>query len=138
MKMLPALLGGACALLAVGQAEAETWSQQITPKKPNDNVAIKVDRVKEGDLGEFLQFRVMVKMKDTKELPHHSGYLQIFNGKEFVSASDVQSTGPDGARVFSFRVSAGYAHKSIFSYSSYGHLDSIGYWFYLGDFVEAK
>ena len=99
---------------------------------------IKVDRLKDTDLGEFLQFHVTVKGKDLKELPIRSHELRVFNGKEFISACEVQPTGRDGERSFSFRVAAKYAEKSTFTYAQSGDFDHIGYWFYLKDFVEPK
>src|SRR5262245_55551652 len=137
MKIVPGLLGLACSLLVAGQAGAETWSQRVTPEKPDDNVTVKVERHKEGDV-EFLQFRVTVKLKDVNELSRRSHVLRVYNGKEFISSCEVHPTGSDGARVFSFRVAAKYAEKSMFSYTLSSDFDSIGYWFYLKDFVESK
>jgi hypothetical protein len=67
-----------------------------------------------------------------------SHVLRVFHGNEFISSCEVQSTGPDGARVFSFRVAAKYAEKSTFTYTMSSKFGSIGYWFYLTDFVESK
>ena len=139
MKILRGLLGLACSFLLASPAGAETWSQQLTREKPDKNFTIKVDRLKEAD-GEVFQFRVTVKLKDSEGLPVRSRVLRVFNGAEFVSSCEVQPTGPDGARVFSFRVAAKYLEKSTFSYteSSKEGDSSVGYWFYLKDFVEPK
>jgi hypothetical protein len=138
MKIIPGLLGLACSLLVASPVGAETWSQRLTPAKPNENFIIKVDRLKEADVGEFLQFRVTVKLKDSTDVPRRSHVLSIFDGKEFISSCEVQPIGPDGERVFSFRVAAKYAEKSTFSYSLSSEFDSIGYWFYLTDFVGSQ
>ena len=78
-----------------------------------------------------------MKGPDLKELPQRSGELRVVSGKEFVSSCDVQSTGRDGERSFSFRVAAKYAEKSTFRYAQTGEFGHISYWFYLKDFVEA-
>lgn len=139
MKLVPVLFGLVCSLLVAGQVGAESWSIQLTPKKTNESFTIKVDRLKETDKGEFLQFHVTVKLKDNKVLPMRSRELRVFNGKEFVSSCEVQPTGSDGERLFSFRIAAKYAEKSTFTYAeTNGRGDHIGYWFYLKDFVEPK
>ena len=138
MKIVPGLFGLACSLLVAGHVGAESWSRRLTPEKPDDNFTIKVDRLKEADVGEFLQFRVTVKLKDSDDVPRASHVLRVFKGKEFVSSCAVQPTGPEGERVFTFRVAAKDAEKSMFSYTLSSAFDSIGYWFYLKDFVESK
>jgi hypothetical protein len=138
MKIVPGLFGIACSLLFAGPAGAESWSRRLTPEKPDDSFTIKVERLKEADAGEFLQFHVTVKLKDADGPPRRAHVLRVFNGKEFVSSCEVQPTGRDGARVYSFRVAAKYAEKSTFSYTLSSDFDSIGYWFYLKDFADAK
>jgi hypothetical protein len=139
MKIVPGLLGLALALLLAGQAGAETWSRRLTREKPDENFAIKVDRLKEDDVGEFLEFHVTVKRKDSEGLPLRSGALRVYSGKEFVSSCEVQPAGPEGARVFSFRVTAKHLEKSTFSYTEAAEEgSSIGYWFYLKDFVQPE
>lgn len=141
MKLVVVLLVLVSSLLGVGQAAAESWSKRLTREKTSDEMysfTIKVDRLKETDVGEFLQFHVTVKGLDLEELPHRSGELRVFNGKEFVSSSDVQPTGPAGKRSFSFRVAAKYAETSTFRYAQNGEFGHISYWFYLKDFVEPE
>jgi hypothetical protein len=138
MRFAFVLVSLTCSLLAAGQAGAESWMRRLTPDKPDGNFSIKVDRQKDAETGEYLQFRVTVKLTDIKELPKRSRTLRIFNGKEFISACEVQPTGSEGERVYSFRVAAKYLEKSTFSYSDADNFDHIGYWFYLKDFVESK
>ena len=142
MKLVPALFVLVSSLLVTGQVAAETWSKQLTPGKTSDGMysfTIKVDRLKEAGVGEFLQFHVTVKGKDIPELPNRSGELRIVNGKEFITSCDVRPTGRDGERSFSFRVAAKYAEKSTFRYAQTGgDFGHISYWFYLKDFVESK
>jgi hypothetical protein len=127
-----------CSLLAAGQARAESWTERVTPKKPGPLV-VKVHQLKEAKEGEVYQFNVTVKLRDNDfKLPKHSRLVEIFNGKEFVSSCEVQPTGPDGERTFSFRVAAKYLEKSKFTYTDFGEFDQIGWWFYLKDFVPSK
>ena len=127
------------ALLAAGQAGAETWSLQLSPKKPHNDFKIIATRHKDAKAGDVVDFSVTVKLKDNAfGLPNHSRVLRIFNGEEFVSSCEVQPTGLDGERVYSFRVATKYLEKSTFTYTDRGVLDSVGFWFYLKDFAEAK
>ncbi len=142
MKSLAGFLWLTCSLLVAGPAGAESWSKRLTPEKPDDNFNIKIERLKDADVGEFLQFRITVKLynlSDIKETPRRSHVLRVFNGKEFISSCEVQPTRQKkGEQVFSFRVAVKYADKSMFSYTLSSDFDSIGYWFYLKDFVESK
>jgi hypothetical protein len=139
MKVLCALPALVYILLAAGQAEAESWSVRITPEKPGEYFTIKAERLKDADEGEVYEFHVAVKLGDDDfKLPNHSRTLRIFNGKEFIASCEVRPTGPDGKRVFSFRVAPKYLEKSTFSYSDWSDGDSAGWWFYLKDFVESK
>jgi hypothetical protein len=138
MKLVTVLAVFVASLAVAGQVGAESWTIQLTPKKPNESFTIKVVQLKETETGEFLQFRVTVKLEDIKELPMRLRELRIFNGKEFVSSCQVQPTGKGGERVFSFRVAAKYAEKSTFTYTDSSDRDQMGYWFYLKDFVESK
>jgi hypothetical protein len=127
-------------LFAAGQTGAETWSQQLSPKKPHNDFKIIAARHKDADEGDVYYFSVTVKLKDNAfGLPIHSRVLQIYNGKEFISSCEVQPKGVDGERVYSFRVAQKYLEKSTFTYTdSAAVLNSIGFWFYLNDFAEAK
>lgn len=140
MKQMPVLLIFACSLLVARQVGAESWSKQLTHEKTGDDlcsIAVKVDRLKEVDVEEFLLFHVTVTTgTKIKELPHRSGVLRVFNGKEFVASCNVQPTGREGERSFSFRVTANYAAKSTFMYDQHGDFDHISHWFYLKDFIE--
>ena len=80
---------------------------------------------------------VTVKLDHTIKMLVRRGLLLVYNGKEFVSSSEVEPTVPDGERSFSFRIAAKYAEKSRFTYSE-SNKDSIGYWFYVQDFVPTK
>jgi hypothetical protein len=141
MKRVPVVLVFVCSQLVAGAVGAESWSKQLTRERAGDNdysFTVKVERLKEADLGEFLQFHVTVKGADIKELPRRSGELRVFNGKEFVSSCDVQPAGRDGERSFSFRVAEKYTGKSTFMYAQSGELDHISYWFYLQDLMDSK
>ena len=138
MRIPLSLFTLAFSLLAAGHATAESWTRQLTPKKGDDNFSIQVARVKDAEAGEVLQFRVTVKLKEINELPRRSRVLKVFDGKEFISSCEVQPTGKDGERVYSFRVAAKYAEKSSFWYLESNDFDRIGYWFYLKDFVGSK
>jgi hypothetical protein len=141
MKLIAVLWVLALSMTVADQAVAESWSKQLTPEATSDEMysfTIKVDRLKETEVGEFLRFHVTVKGLDLKELPHRSGELRVFNGKEFVSSCDVQPAGRDGERSFSFRAAAKYAEKSTFRYTQTGEFGHISYWFNLKDFVESK
>ncbi len=141
MKHVPVLLVLVCSLLFVGHVGAESWSKQLTRETTGDDlctVTVKVDRLKETDVGEFLEFHVTVKGLGSKDLPRRWGELRVFIGKEFVSSCNLQPTGRDGAPSFSFRVAAKYAEKSTFTYAQTNEFDHISHWFYLKDFIEPK
>lgn len=128
-------------LLVAHQVRAESWSKQLTPKMTGDDsckVTVKVDRLEESGVGEFLDFHVRVKSFDSKDLPNRSGILRVFSGKEFVSSCRLQPTGSNGDRSFSFRIAAKYAEKSTFTYAQTGESDYISHWFYLKYFVESQ
>ncbi len=140
MKLVAILLVLVSSQLFAGPLAAESWSKRLTREETGDQMysfAIKVERLKETDRGEFLQFQVTVKGADLQELPHRSGELRVFNGTEFVTSCDVQPAGRDGARSFSFFIAEKYAEKSTFRYAQHGEFDHISYWFYLKDFVES-
>jgi hypothetical protein len=153
MRTLAALFILAGTLLVADFVRAENWYKRLTPKQTADemySLTIKVEPIKrapniEGkdDVGDFLKFHVVVKPKGPgkdwyKDL-RHSGKLRIFNGKEFISASNVQMKQDDGVWSFSFQVAAKYAEKSGFTFAA---TDREGqgahYWFYLKDFVPDK
>jgi hypothetical protein len=145
MKLATVLFALVGPVLFASQVAAETWSQRLTPKKtdnsiaPGDSFTIRVQRLKGGQDGELLQVHVTVKLPDDKHLPLREGVLQVYNGKEFVSYCQLQPTGHEGDRSFSFRISAKYAEKSTFTYAQHAiAFDSIAFWFYIQDFVESK
>jgi hypothetical protein len=160
MKLLSVLLVLVCALLVAGQVAAETWSKQLTRDQTSDQMysfTIKVKPLKRApnlaqidDVGEFLQFDVTVKpVASAKQLeearkhgwrPRYSGELRVFDGKNFISACNVQPTRHDAELSFSFQVAAKYAEKSGFTFAqTEGEEGSrISYWFYLKDFVEPR
>jgi hypothetical protein len=147
MKLVTALTVLVGSLFVAGSVRAERTSIWLTQENADNHLysfTIKVERLKENDVGEFLQFHVTVKPKDAKapRLPHHSGKLNVFMGKEFVSSCDVQPNGRDGELSFSFRVAAKYAEKSSFMFAEILEHPAGGqgsyYWFYLKDFVEQK
>jgi hypothetical protein len=141
MRLVTVLSVFVACLAVAGQVRAESWSKQLTRENTGDQAysfTIKVDRLKEADVGEFLQFHVTIKGEDLKELPIRSYELRVFDGKEFISSCQVQPTVRDGERTFSFRVAAKYVEKSTFTYAQRGGFSHIGYWFYLNDFVEPK
>jgi hypothetical protein len=135
MKLIPVVLVLAWSLLVARQVVAEPWSKQLTPQKPDENFTIEANRVKGTDI---LQFRVTVKLKDNKDLPVNKSTLRIFDGQEYIALCPVQSSGPEGERVFVFRVAAKYAEKSKFAYTQASDFDFNSYWFYLKDFAESK
>jgi hypothetical protein len=153
MRTLAAFFVLAGTLLVADLVRAENWYKRLTPKQADDgmySLTIKVDPIKrapniEGkdDVGEFLEFHVAVKPKgpgqDWYQVLRHSGELRIFNGKNFISASNVQMKQGDGVWSFSFQVAAEYAEKSAFTFAA---TDREGqgahYWFYLKDFVPPK
>jgi hypothetical protein len=153
MKTLVALFVLAETLLVADFVRAENWYKRLTPKQTADemySLTIKVVPIKrasnfEGkdDVGQFLEFHVAVKSKGpskdwTKNL-HHSGEVRIFNGKDFISSSNVQMTQTKGEWSYSFNVASKYAEKSGFIFSA---TDPEGqgahYWFYLKDFIPSK
>jgi hypothetical protein len=151
MRTLAALFVLALTLFVADFVRAENWYKRLTPKQTADemySLTIKVEpRVSnfEGkdDVGQFLEFHVAVNPKGpskdwTKDL-HHSGEVRIFNGKDFISSSNVQMTQTDWEWSFSFKVAAKYAEKSGFIFSA---TDPEGqgahYWFYLKDFIRSK
>jgi hypothetical protein len=153
MKTLAALFVLAGTLLVADFVRAENWYKRLTPKQTADemySLTIKVKPIKKAlnfdgkdDVGQFLQFHVAVKPKGPgkdwcKDL-RHSGELRIFNGKDFISSSNVQMKQGDGVWSFSFQVAAKYAEKSGFTFAA---TDAEGqgahYWFYLKDFVPSK
>jgi hypothetical protein len=141
MKRVPVLLVLVGSLFAARQVGAESWSKQLTPGKTGDDLCsmtVKVNRLKEKDVGEFLQFHVTVKGLGSKDLPRRWGELRVFNGKEFVSSCNVQPTGRDGEWSFSFRVAVKHAEKSTFTYAQTSGFDHISHWFYLKDFFESS
>jgi hypothetical protein len=120
------------------QAGAEPRSKQLTPKKPDENFTIKVERSKETDI---LQFHVTVRLKDKKDLPLRAPVLRVFDGKgKLISFCQVRPTeiGSKGEQVFYFEVAANYAEKSKFSYYQSSDFNFNRYWFYLKDFAESK
>jgi hypothetical protein len=143
--VLPALVG---CLVVAGPVRAERTSTRLTREKTADHLyafTIKAERLTESDVGEFLQFTVTVKRKDAKapRLPHRSGRLEVFDGKQFVSSCDVRPTaGRDGELSFSFRVAAKYAEKSSFTFAETVNLpigdQGFYYWFHLAEFVGPK
>ena len=151
MKSLAALFVLAGTLLAVTSVRAENWSKRLTPKQSADDMcsfAIKVQPVKtvqdfeyQDRKGEFLAFHVTVKPKGgllPKDL-QRTGQVRLFDGKQFISSSNVQMTESDGEMSFSFKVAAKYAEKSGFIFAA---TDNEGqgahYWFYLKDFAPSK
>src|SRR5262249_55734951 len=143
MKLATVLFALVGPMLVASQAAAQTWSKRLTPKKTDNSIApgnsftIKVQRLKDGQNGELLQVHVTVKLPDDKYLSLRQGILHVANGKEFVSSCELQPTGREGDRSFSFRISAKYAEKSTFTYTQHAiALDTIAHWFYIQDFVE--
>jgi hypothetical protein len=137
MKRAPVLSVLLCSLLAAGQAGAESWTKRVTPKKPGPLI-VKAHQLEDVKEGKVYQFHVTVKLRDDFKLPRHSRLLEIFDGKHFVSSCEVQPTGPNGERTFSFRVAAKYLEKSKFTYTDFGEGDQIGWWFYLKDFAPSR
>jgi hypothetical protein len=140
MKLAIFLFALMCSILFAGQVTAEKWVEQVTPKKtarPGDTFTIKVQRLKQGQGDEVLEVHVAVKLDDSIKMPVRQGLLLVYNGKEFVSSCEVEPTVRDEERSFSFRIAAKYAEKSRFTYSE-SNRDSIGYWFYMQDFVPSK
>ena len=153
MRALATLFVLAGTLLVTDFVRAENWYKRLKPKQTADemySLTIKVEPIKwasnfEGkdDLGQFLEFHVAVKPKgpsnDWTKYLHHSGEVRIFNGKDFISSSNVQMTQTKGEWSYSFRVAAKYAEKSGFIFAA---TDSEGqgahYWFYLKDFILSK
>jgi hypothetical protein len=140
-------------LLVANLVRAENWYKRLAQKQTADemySLTIKAEPIKraaniEGkdDVGEFLEFHVAVKPtssdKDWYKTEHHSGDLRLFNGKDFISSSNVQMKQGDRVWSFSFQVAAKYAEKSAFTFAA---TDREGqgahYWFYLKDFVPSK
>jgi hypothetical protein len=140
MKRAIFLFALMCSIFFAGQVRAETWVEQVTPKKkarPGDTFTIKVQRLKQGQGDEVLEVHVTVKLDHSIKMPVRQGLLLVYNGKEFVSSCEVEPTVQDGERSFSFRIAAKYAEKSRFTYSE-SNKDSIGYWFYVQDFIPPK
>jgi hypothetical protein len=139
MKSLLSLSALVCTLLAAGQAGAENWSQQLSPKKKDNAFKIVATLHKDDAEGEVYHFSVTVGLKDNEfGLRNHKRVLRIFNGKEFVSSCEPQPTGLDGNRIYSFRVAPKYLEKSKFTYTDWDEGNTAEYWFYLKDFAEAK
>jgi len=153
MRTLATLFVLAGTLLVADFVRAENWYKRLTPKQTADemySLTIKVVPIKrasnfEGkdDVRQFLEFHVAVKpkgpSKDWTRDRHQSGEVRIFNGKDFISSSNVQMSQTDGAWSFSFKVAAKYAEKSGIIFAA---TDSEGqgahYWFYLKDFILSK
>ncbi len=136
-----------CASVVADQARAERTSTRLTPGKSGDHLwsfTVKVERLREAEAGEFLEFRVTATptAANTHPLPRRSAASEVFHGKEFVSSCGVQPAGPGGELTFSFRVAAKYVAKSRFMFGeSVEHPAGVAgryYWFHLGDFVERK
>jgi hypothetical protein len=139
MKRVLSLSALVCTLLAAGQAGAENWSQQLSPKKPDNAFKIVATLHKDEAEGDVFHFSVTVGLKDDAfGLRNHKRVLRIFNGKEYVSSCEVQPTGLDGARIYSFRVSPKYLEKSTFKYTDWDDGNTAEFWFYLKDFADAK
>jgi hypothetical protein len=147
VKRFSVLLVLGCALGFMTRAQAETVSTRLTREKTSDHLysfTIKVERLKDNEMGESLQFHVTVKAKagNTRPLPNRTGTLSVYAGKEFIASCDVQSAERRGELSYSFRVAAKHAEKSSFTFAE--TLDApherqgFYYWFYLADFVEPK
>jgi hypothetical protein len=140
MKRATFLFGLMCPIVFAGQVRAEKWIEQVTPKKtarPGDTFTIKVQRLKQGQGEEVLEVQVTVKLEHSIKMPVRQGLLLVYNGKEFVTSCELEPTVQDGERSFSFRIAEKYAEKTLFTYSE-SNIDSIGYWFYVQDFVLPK
>jgi hypothetical protein len=140
MKRATFLFAVTCSVLFAGQVRAETWIEQVTPRKParqGDTFTIKVQRVIQGASDQVLEVRVTVKLVELVKMPTRRGQLLVYNGKEFVSSSDVEPTIEDGKRTFIFRIAEKNAEKSRFTYSE-SNRDTIGYWFYVQEFIPPK
>ncbi len=140
MKRATFLFALMSSILFAGQVTAETWIEQVTPKKtarPGDTFTIKVQRIKQGQGEEVLEVHVTVKLDNSIKMPVRQGLFDVYNGKEFVSSCKVEPTVRDGERSFSFRIAEKHAEKSRFTYFE-SNFDSIGYWFYVQDFVPPK
>jgi len=140
MKRATFLFALMCPLVFAGQVTAETWIEQVTPKKTarlGDTFTINVQRVKQGAGEEVLEVHVTVKLDHSIKMPVRQALLLVYNGKEFVSSCHMEPTVQDGERSFSFRIAEKYAEKSRFTYSE-SNKDSIGYWFYVQDFIPPK
>jgi hypothetical protein len=139
MKSVLSLSALVCILLAAGQARAENWSQQLSPKKPDNAFKIIATRHKDDAEGDVFHFSVTVGLKEnTFGLRNHKRVFRIFNGKEFVSSCELQPTGLDGERIYSFRVARKYLETSTFTYTDWDVGNTAEFWFYLKDFAEAK
>ncbi len=145
MKPLHTLLALVCFVSINGTVRAERVTTHLTREKTSDHLysfTITVERQKDNSLGDYLEFRVMVKPKDSKAtgLPRRSGTMEVFADKEFISSCEVQLTERDGELVYSFRVAVKYVERSkfIFAETIKQADDAQGffYWFYLKDFVE--
>jgi hypothetical protein len=79
MKSVLSISALMCTLLAAGQAGAENWSQQLTPKKPDIAFKIIATRHNDDAEGDVFHFSVTVGMKDNHfGLRNHKRVLRIF------------------------------------------------------------
>jgi hypothetical protein len=147
VKPLAALLVLAGSLVVASPVRAETVSTRLTPKKTGDHLysfAIKVERLRENDTGEFLEFHVTVKPTKAGKaarLPRRSGRLDVYAAKkELVVSCEVQPTGRDDEVSYSFRVSAKHLGHATFTFAETAGEAEFGgfyYWFYLADFAPS-
>ncbi|MFO0798897.1 MAG: hypothetical protein U0804_15615 [Gemmataceae bacterium] len=146
MPHVLSLAGFVGLLVATGSARAEWVTTRVTPEKAGDHLyefAVKVERVKQRDAGDLLDFHVTVTVKNAGGVPlgpRRRGVLEVFAGTDLVSNCEVRPTERAGVRTFAFRVAASHAEKSKFVYSETVEPEDQGfsYWFYLQDFVRSK